>query len=698
MLNKNQKLQVKKDHVAKRTDGTLPGTFDFDWIDYRSQPETACWRWDAVSKKHIIKVNENVDKLMDRTIADKKLGPTQIDKGVPYGGNYAVSNKRHEDAHALWTEGDFKLLQELLTKESEKQKLPFVPHFGRFNLFEDARIEDKYRRTFKTRFNWQKYEFSYLERTTREIEVHVPKGTLTMQKDPKTGSVVWFMTAHDQYVKRPAATPVDKVSADELFQAIIQLEKNGKALKALKAACAAAATIGDGPYTVPKRSRAHKGEKCNAAALFGLILAYYRKVTNPRWVNSTKDLIFYMVQYSLDFITDEEKTGEHGKPGSGSGEGTGARSSFDASGGDKHGGDWKEAIEEAIKEGKMGTSPDAHAQASDRGEKEDEGNPSMTTEEAKEEAKKDGKTVVAAPGKTEEGKPEEKKPAKTETVGKIDGGESTTSGSYGEVTATGHYTSDPKKVKCLTPNPALGAQLRAEAKVHNNGKVPGCITTYIKNPYFADDWPRVQRLVPMLERALQAKVSTEKTISPRKRLNIRGLVTGSEKIFKGRTVGRGGIPKVMMIYDCSGSMSGYPHNQGLILLGAMNELHRRKRIDLRLFCTYGDNAYIKTPFPNEALFHLATPGGCEGFKNTLRVRDKDVMWSDFVLTYTDAQITDDPIDNKYWRVRGKSAVGLYCGEASEIEEMKKYFTHSIIRMTIEQVCNTLVKVMKAVQQ
>jgi len=56
----------------------------------------------------------------------------------------------HELAHSIWTHKDLKEIN------IELKKLGFA--FSMFNLFEDARIEEKMRRHLKKKFNWLRYE------------------------------------------------------------------------------------------------------------------------------------------------------------------------------------------------------------------------------------------------------------------------------------------------------------------------------------------------------------------------------------------------------------------------------------------------------------------------------------------------------------------------------------------------------------
>lgn len=98
---------------------------------HKPDVETAYWRPPKAGEEHIICVGGSTFK------GDKPEG-------------YARSLVWHELSHALWT------ARNLATVTAEIGKLG-VP-FSLFNLFEDARIEERFRRETQLRFEWTCYE------------------------------------------------------------------------------------------------------------------------------------------------------------------------------------------------------------------------------------------------------------------------------------------------------------------------------------------------------------------------------------------------------------------------------------------------------------------------------------------------------------------------------------------------------------
>lgn len=105
--------------------------------DIRVKPkfETACWSY---LPPHRIYVGMGIVGKAKETLTHSQLT------------GYVKSHVRHELAHAHWTERNMRKVRQAL-KEIEAP-------FQLFNLFEDARIEDRYRREAEYLFEWLVYE------------------------------------------------------------------------------------------------------------------------------------------------------------------------------------------------------------------------------------------------------------------------------------------------------------------------------------------------------------------------------------------------------------------------------------------------------------------------------------------------------------------------------------------------------------
>lgn len=120
-------------------------------------------------------------------------------------GDYPPEDKKryfyayllHEFAHSLWSERDLQGLAEELREE----KIPFAL----FNLFEDARIEEKMRRFMQKKFNWAAYET--LDVPINPVEMffyilqneHKPEALLMAKKAMQSEDQACFETVFSYY-------------------------------------------------------------------------------------------------------------------------------------------------------------------------------------------------------------------------------------------------------------------------------------------------------------------------------------------------------------------------------------------------------------------------------------------------------------------------------------------------------------------
>lgn len=139
MLDLKSKKRLVDYHIAmRRTKLTTADGYDLAFVPAEIPPPSAQWRYDNHRKRHNIIINNALDEIMDRP--DLKPWEKLL-------CCYRVYD--HEGGHSLYTERDNVKLKEL----AKKWKIPF--HL--WNVFEDARIEQKWRLEFRSRFNWERF-------------------------------------------------------------------------------------------------------------------------------------------------------------------------------------------------------------------------------------------------------------------------------------------------------------------------------------------------------------------------------------------------------------------------------------------------------------------------------------------------------------------------------------------------------------
>jgi len=132
------KLQImseaKRYYVAMQLNEILPPEVYELYV--KPNFNTASWRF--YNGVHKIVIGENIFKNFK-----KKRSPTQDKK-------YLKAFLNHEFSHSLWTDKELNKIARILKKEKMS--------FTLFNLFEDARIEEKMRHYIKKKFDWLEYE------------------------------------------------------------------------------------------------------------------------------------------------------------------------------------------------------------------------------------------------------------------------------------------------------------------------------------------------------------------------------------------------------------------------------------------------------------------------------------------------------------------------------------------------------------
>lgn len=130
-ITKSQRASVQKEHVKHVTAGGYDAGCT---LDYDSAHNSAYWYFEQ--QKHHIRIGENCLQIVD---APK---PTAL-------AGFLKSLYRHERAHALYTVRDLKAVQD----ECKKEGVPF----RLLNLFEDCRVENRYRKKERTYYRWKNW-------------------------------------------------------------------------------------------------------------------------------------------------------------------------------------------------------------------------------------------------------------------------------------------------------------------------------------------------------------------------------------------------------------------------------------------------------------------------------------------------------------------------------------------------------------
>lgn len=232
-----------------------------------------------------------------------------------------------------------------------------------------------------------------------------------------------------------------------------------------------------------------------------------------------------------------------------------------------------------------------------------------------------------------------------------------------------------------------GAKFDHSSLVAQNGDVLG-------RPVFPVDPVRAQALAEKLKRLFQDKTQVVGTYAPQRRISARHFVLDRAPYRKKEMQGRK-RKQVHIVFDCSGSMRGHHVDEGRVLLAALSLLATQGLVSghVSFSGVFGRQARWEThrlPLSFETIARVKANAGAEGLEFTLRENLKDLVSADLVFVYTDACITDRPIDRKFFRSRGVYLWGLYAGtEKKYYHEMMEYFDRATLRDTVEELVEAM---------
>lgn len=201
---------------------------------------------------------------------------------------------------------------------------------------------------------------------------------------------------------------------------------------------------------------------------------------------------------------------------------------------------------------------------------------------------------------------------------------------------------------------------------------------------------RVDALTVMLMRMFKSHTLPAVTETVGKRMSTRHLARGEYKYVHKRVYGGKGKRRYSVVYDCSGSMGGRPDHEGKLLLLALNRLARNGYLEGSLVlsgCVRGKPSWLQYKFPvaDTVILRIRPNHNAEGLQNSLADNLKHIKGMDDVFVYTDANITDTPLNREYFAKQRIWPVGLYVGSDEMSGEMNRHFPQNIIRNTIEEV-------------
>lgn len=208
------------------------------------------------------------------------------------------------------------------------------------------------------------------------------------------------------------------------------------------------------------------------------------------------------------------------------------------------------------------------------------------------------------------------------------------------------------------------------------------------------DHARATRLANRLSKAFQDRAHLVSTETPQKRMSVKHYSLGRKYFRKEARVGLAKA-KVSLIIDCSGSMQGSPIDEGRVFASTLNRLAIDGRIEGELVLsaiTGGEHVYqvFQLPVKDSVIERIQAFGGGEGLEPTMQAQLASLKKSDWVLVYTDANITDTPIRKERFHRQGVHTHGVYIGSSEVAPLLGTHFDKALIRESVENLVDALV--------
>ncbi len=202
------------------------------------------------------------------------------------------------------------------------------------------------------------------------------------------------------------------------------------------------------------------------------------------------------------------------------------------------------------------------------------------------------------------------------------------------------------------------------------------------------DTKKRDKLLVTMKKLFVESRGNEATHLPSKRLNIKRIASGSQKLYKRRSREKIVTKKVNIILDLSGSMHSSIEDMQLIV-DVLNRMSRLGIIDAQLILTgvkhgYAVHQCLEMPFKEETLGYLDAVYYGEGMDLCLRKNLSSLQSADYNLLLTDGYIDEEPLDKKFFASKQVKTHALYIGNEETREEMLESFDYVLCEKNVDE--------------
>jgi len=213
----------------------------------------------------------------------------------------------------------------------------------------------------------------------------------------------------------------------------------------------------------------------------------------------------------------------------------------------------------------------------------------------------------------------------------------------------------------------------------------------------AEDLAELNSMVNSLLKAFRGSRSKDKTVTPKKHINAKGLSMDTDRIYITKKAPKGKHIKFNLVVDMSGSMSGSPMKNAVSLLYLFNKLAQQGFVTGHiLYSTTNYHYKITMPVSDAEILSLHTTQSAEGLADTVQ-HYQDILKNTNLICITDGDITDTPIKKEFWYKNKIMSTGVYInkGLTNVLDysgKLDKWFTHSLVRQNLKDMVDLLVRI------
>lgn len=208
----------------------------------------------------------------------------------------------------------------------------------------------------------------------------------------------------------------------------------------------------------------------------------------------------------------------------------------------------------------------------------------------------------------------------------------------------------------------------------------------------------LKKLAKQIIKSFKGRVSKQRTMIPSKRLVSKSLTVDiTEKIYENKRGDNGKHLNINLIIDMSGSMEGTPVSNAVEMIYIFNEIASAGYLTGSVLWSASSERVISTfPMPREFVLEMRKTRGSEGLGRNLTYFKDNLKKADTNICMTDGQLADDPILKSMYDKEGIQIIGVYVNkDAEDLTEytgsLDRWFTHSLVRHTTEELCEKLIQ-------